>query len=118
MCRRIAQGTERLETDQADKKRRPARDDALPEFAVYHDDGCEVSPSCLSCPLQVCRYDVPGGLKTITSEKRSEEILFLAGQGKGIEAIAVQVNVSRRSVFRTLKKSRTSQEPPGPGGSV
>ena len=33
-------------------------DDAS-EFYHYEDTGCEVSDSCLDCPLPMCRYDDP-----------------------------------------------------------
>ena len=33
------------------------RNDSLPEGAAYRDEGCSISPSCLKCPLAVCRYD-------------------------------------------------------------
>jgi len=28
-----------------------------PENYFVDDDGCEYSPSCLQCPLPVCKYD-------------------------------------------------------------
>ena len=37
--------------------------DAIPEFYHYEDTGCEVSPSCLNCPLPQCKYDDPDGSK-------------------------------------------------------
>ena len=33
--------------------------DAMPEFYHYEDTGCEVSSSCLDCPLPQCKYDDP-----------------------------------------------------------
>ncbi len=33
--------------------------DAVPEFFHYEDTGCEVSLSCLNCPLPQCKYDDP-----------------------------------------------------------
>ncbi len=26
----------------------------------YTDQGCEIAPSCLNCPLEICRYDLEG----------------------------------------------------------
>jgi len=31
----------------------------LVKEAEYFDDGCEYSPSCLRCPLPVCKHDDP-----------------------------------------------------------
>ncbi len=33
--------------------------DQSPEYYHYEDTGCEVSPSCLNCPLPQCKYDDP-----------------------------------------------------------
>ena len=33
--------------------------DTVPEFYHYEDTGCEVSRSCLNCPLPRCKYDDP-----------------------------------------------------------
>ena len=29
------------------------------DYTHYTDKGCEISPSCLSCPLPVCKDDIP-----------------------------------------------------------
>ena len=36
---------------------RKVRREALPEYANYKDTGCDLAPSCLSCPFVRCRYD-------------------------------------------------------------
>lgn len=36
---------------------RKIRREALPEHATYRDTGCDLAPSCLSCPFVHCRYD-------------------------------------------------------------
>ncbi len=38
---------------------RKIRREALPEYANYRDTGCDLAPSCLSCPFVRCRYDKP-----------------------------------------------------------
>lgn len=85
-------------------KRRARRRDALPENFDYHDDGCEVAPACLSCPLPVCRFDVVGGARTLLNLDRDAHIKRLYGEGWAVEAIAVAVNVSRRTVTRAVHK--------------
>ena len=42
---------------------RKIRREALPEYANYKDTGCDLAPSCLSCPFARCRYDKPGEKK-------------------------------------------------------
>lgn len=32
---------------------------------IYADHGCSVAPSCLNCPLPVCKYDAPRANRTV-----------------------------------------------------
>jgi AraC-like DNA-binding protein len=91
---------------QATKTR--ARNDSLPEFTRYRDDGCEVSSSCLSCPLPRCRYEEPGGLRAILNESRDREIIELRARGVSVDSLAGRFGVSRRTVFRVLGTSGDS----------
>jgi hypothetical protein len=68
----------------------------------YQDDGCEINPHCLTCPLPRCRYEEPGGLKGLLNGMRDREIVALRGRGIPIEDIADTFGVSRRTVFRIL----------------
>lgn len=86
-----------------------ARNDSLPEFTRYRDDGCEVSESCLSCPLPRCRYEEPGGLRAIMNEARDSEIIELRGRGVSVDVLAERFGVSRRTVFRILGTSAASE---------
>jgi len=47
-------------------KVRGTRGEKLEDYSV-DDDGCEYSPSCLQCPLLVCKYDGPVGVAPINS---------------------------------------------------
>jgi len=78
------------------------RGDSLPEKTGYHDDGCEIHPHCLTCPLPRCRYDEPGGLKGMLNGLRDREIVALKSRGVAVEEIANTFGVSRRTVFRVL----------------
>jgi hypothetical protein len=84
---------------------RRARRDALPEHTQYADTGCEVHPSCLSCPLVRCRFDEPGGARRLLSEGRDRQIVALRLEGEGISQIARRFSVSRRTVFRALARA-------------
>ena len=83
--------------------------DAVPEMYHYEDTGCEVSPSCLNCPLPQCKYDDPvwfqryrrmgrymKGWRTINSESLTAE-----------EA-ARRFSVTVRTVFRIMRRCRES----------
>jgi hypothetical protein len=83
------------------------RRDALPEHTQYIDGGCDLHPSCLTCPLVRCRYDEPGGARKLRSDERDRAILRLHRQGSlKVEAVARSFGVSRRTVFRVLARAR------------
>ena len=83
------------------------REDALPEALItegrYRDEGCDLFASCLTCPLPRCRYDVPGGARTLLNRVRDEEIRQLRLElGLPVDEIARRYRVSGRTVFRIL----------------
>ena len=88
------------------RSRRP-REDALPEHIEYRDEGCDLFASCLTCPLPRCRYDEPGGARTMLNRVRDEEMRRLhLDSGLPVDEIAVRYRVSRRTVFRVLSQAR------------
>jgi hypothetical protein len=83
---------------------RATRREALPEHSVYRDEGCDLSPSCLACPLPRCRYDESGGARTMVNRVRDEEIRRMRlDAGMPVEDISRYFQVSRRTVFRVLR---------------
>ena len=86
---------------------RRTRSDALPEHIEYRDEGCDLFASCLRCPLMRCRYDVPGGVRTLLNRERDHQIRMLRDESAlTVEAIAERFRVSRRTVFRALQPRR------------
>ena len=83
---------------------RRVRSDALPEHTQYVDDGCDIHPHCLTCPLPRCRYDERGGLRALLNTYRDQQVLTLRQQGLAVDAIARRFRLSRRTVFRVLSK--------------
>lgn len=77
-----------------------ARRDGLPEHHDYRDDGCNLYPSCLACPLPRCRYDAARGQLTLEHEERRERVLALRRDGLSVADVATMLGVSRRTVFR------------------
>ena len=88
---------------------RRVRPDALPEHTRYRDDGCDIHPHCLSCPLPRCRYDEPGGLRALLNEYRGQQMQALRRQGLSVDALALRFRLSRRTVFRILAKANGSR---------
>lgn len=82
------------------------RKDTLPEYADYRDTGCELSPSCLACPLPRCQYDEPGGVRRRLAETRDREIVRLRREGTTIAALARRYRITKRTVYRVLKARR------------
>ena len=83
--------------------------DALPERFPYRDEGCEVSASCLRCPLAQCKYDDPGWFqREKRKEKDREVVLALQENGLSVPEAASRFALSQRTVFRILR--RTSEE--------
>jgi hypothetical protein len=83
---------------------RGTRSDALPEHLDYRDEGCDIFPSCLACPLPRCRYDVPGGVRTLLNRERDHQMRVLREDaGLSVDEIAERFDVSRRTVFRALQ---------------
>jgi hypothetical protein len=88
-----------------------ARRDKLPEYTRYRDDGCDISESCLTCPLPRCRYEEPGGLRALLNESRDREIVQLRLKGMPVEALAGHFGISRRTVFRVIGSTRILARP-------
>lgn len=79
--------------------------DHLPENAHYRDDGCEIAPRCLECPLPACRYDLPP--KRAGALLREAQLRELLASGLTADQAAIKMGVSRRTVFR-LKRYAAS----------
>lgn len=80
------------------------RQDALPENSEYRDEGCDLFASCLTCPLPRCRYDEPGGARTMMNRVRDDEIRRLRfDAGMPVDEISMRFRISRRTVFRVLR---------------
>lgn len=78
-------------------------EDSLPEEYPYRDEGCQLSPSCLSCPLPRCRYDEPESRRDPGKELRDRAIRNLHRSGIGAPELASRFGLSKRSVYRILK---------------
>ena len=88
----------------------PARSDTLPENARFQDRGCDLSPSCLACPLPVCKYDDPSWIRRVDRQSRVNEIFSLREEGMTANDIAPLVGVSPRTVHRVLRDGPKADE--------
>jgi len=93
------------------------RADALPEYTRYRDDGCDIHPHCLTCPLPRCRYDEPGGLRGLLNAYRDRQIVELRQRGIPVDELAQRFGLSRRSIFRVLERPANGNGHNLPAGS-
>lgn len=82
---------------------RVGRGDSLPEQIGYRDDGCDIYPACLTCPLPRCRYDEKGGLRAMINGYRDRQIAELRDSGVPAEDLSERFGLSRRTIFRILE---------------
>jgi hypothetical protein len=82
------------------------RDEALPEHADYRDTGCELSPSCLRCPLPRCKYDDTATSRQVATAARDREIALLRRKYRAPVYMLMQTyGLSRRSIFRIVREA-------------
>ena len=110
--------SEQLLLEERHSNGRKVRTDALPEHLEYRDSGCDLAPSCLRCPLVRCRYDEPGGARALLQSSRDEAVQRRREEGAGIDGLAAEFALSRRSVFRILARGRANGGPPSGGGAL
>jgi len=70
-------------------------------------NGCDLASSCFDCPLPACRYEMPPG--RARREIRQGEVIALLRQGKHPDAVANELNISRRTVNRLRKGQDMNQ---------
>lgn len=81
--------------------------DGLPENTNYQDDGCDLHNNCLSCPLPACRYEMPPGRARALSQAAA--LGRLLGGGRTMEEAAVELGVSRRTVYRLRRIAQPAE---------
>jgi len=87
-----------------------ARLDSLPEGYPYADNGCDVHPRCLSCPLPECKFvqeeGKRGGPSNRANALRNAGWLRQYEAGISAHLIALEVGVTERTVQRGIASAR------------
>ena len=81
--------------------------DAVPEFFHYEDTGCEVSLSCLNCPLPQCKYDDPAWFQRY--QRLSKDLIVLTAmqsENLTLDEAAERFSVTVRTIFRIMRRCR------------
>ena len=89
--------------------------DGLPENTHYQDDGCDLHDHCLTCPLPACRYEMPPGRARALAQAAALGRL-LAG-GRTLDQAAVELGVSRRTVYRLRRVAQPPSREAAVAGS-
>ena len=77
-----------------------------PEDMDYRDTGCEVSPSCLRCPLPQCKHDIEPAGGRGAAYPRIIEAVRLRAEGLLIQEIAERIECGKSHVYWLLRKAR------------
>ena len=81
--------------------------DSAPEFYHYEDTGCEVSESCLNCPLPQCKYDDPIWFQRHRRMARDLRVWSaMQMESLTVEEAAARFSVTVRTVFRIMRRCR------------
>ena len=80
--------------------------DLLPEEIDWRDEGCEVFPSCLNCPLSRCVEEEARGRQRLRVKARNSRMSELRSAGRSVKEIAELFGVSQRTVQRALKSQK------------
>jgi DNA-binding CsgD family transcriptional regulator len=78
----------------------------LPDETHYRDTGCDLSPSCLQCPLPRCVEDQPRGRQRHKMRAKGHIASTLAAQGLSQQEIARRLNVSARTIRRYINSHK------------
>jgi hypothetical protein len=82
------------------------RADALPDYYPYRDEGCDLHPACLTCPFEVCRFDLHHGAQELKRRADRARVRALVECGAGVDAVAAALGISRRSAHRRMAEVR------------
>ncbi len=77
------------------------------EYYHYEDTGCEVTSSCLVCPLSRCRYDDPAWYQRLRRAAKDMRVWrAVESEGLTAEEAAVKFSVTERTIFRMISRCK------------
>ena len=78
-----------------------------PIMTQMMDDGCDVSRSCLKCPLPQCKYDDPAGYQAFKQNQKYQEwFKIVKEEGLSNQQAADLFGVTPRTMFRIKAQAR------------
>ena len=77
------------------------------EYYHYEDTGCEVSSSCLVCPLSRRRYDDPVWYQRLRRTAKDMKVWrTVESEGLTAEEAAMKFSVTERTIFRMISRCK------------
>ena len=81
--------------------------DQVSEYYHYEDTGCEVSSSCLTCPLPQCKYDDPMWFQRHRRLARDLNVWStMQSERLTADEAAQRFSVTVRTIFRITRRCR------------
>ncbi len=69
------------------------------------DDGCELAPKSLECPLPRCKHDDPRGyLRHLQQQKDTQNLEAMEQRGLSVDEAANIFGVTTRTIFRVTSR--------------
>jgi hypothetical protein len=85
----------------------PAKEDAAADRDGI-SDGCNISPSCFTCPLPDCLWETPTARRAYLWDQSAlalfEQYKYL-GTAQAVTAVAEELKVTGRTIYRALKRN-------------
>lgn len=73
---------------------------------IYKDIGCNLAPSCLNCPLPICKYDRPKQDQGSEGKQKDLETLkIMRSEGLTKVQAAKRFGVTERTIYRILSRN-------------
>lgn len=95
----------RMREETSDETAYEALRDVPPEYLTYTDEGCDLAPACLECPLPQCVHDAPEMTRYYANRDRNREIAARRRAGESVAVLAAEYGVSRRTVYRAVAEA-------------
>ena len=87
------------------------RGNEAPKFNYYKDEGCEISPSCLTCPLPQCKYDDPISFQRHKRLAKDFEMWnTIRSESLTTDEAAERFSVTPRTIFRIIHRCQKAEK--------
>ena len=79
--------------------------------SLYQDTGCSDFASCLNCPLPMCKYDDPDGVRIYRRQIKDRQVAtaYAADPNRNVNKLAERFQLTERSIYRILSRARREQ---------